>query len=224
MNQDNYCFVWSIVAALYPCGPEKLDFRTSSYPHPSSVLSYTGIEFPMSFKNIPYFEKLNNLSINVYGIESEFSNSKKKKKSIIIPIHLSKFKSEKETIHLLMVEWYISQFDDDLEKIKPRFHFALILDLSRLVRSQVTESHNKHFICNRCLNHFKLEKSYENHENDCYKINKARMILPDAEHKILKFKNFQKKDTVPFVVYADLECILAPMGDDGTQDSTFHTV
>ncbi|XP_044588766.1 uncharacterized protein LOC123267945 [Cotesia glomerata] len=220
-NHDNYCFLWSVVAALHPCGPEKLDFKTSSYPHPSSVLSYTGIEFPISLKDIPCFEKLNNLSINVYGIESEFTKSKNKK-SIIIPIYLSKFKSEKETIHLLMIEQYISQFDD-LEKIKPRFHFALILDLSRLVRSQVTESHNKHFFCDRCLNHFKLEKSYENHKNDCYKINKARMILPDAEHKILKFKNFQNKDTVPFVVYADLECILAPLGDDGTQEHIPHS-
>ena len=39
------------------------------------------------------------------------------------------------------------------------------------------------------------------------------MILPDHENNILKFKNYQYKEKVPFVVYADIECLLEPVVD-----------
>ena len=34
-------------------------------------LSFTGIEFPMTLKDISKFERLNVVSINVYGIENK---------------------------------------------------------------------------------------------------------------------------------------------------------
>ncbi|XP_074109310.1 uncharacterized protein LOC141534068 [Cotesia typhae] len=40
------------------------------------------------------------------------------------------------------------------------------------------------------------------------------MEFPSEKNKILKFKDFKSKDTVPFVVYVDLECTLEPPGDD----------
>ena len=39
------------------------------------------------------------------------------------------------------------------------------------------------------------------------------MILPDPEHNISNLKNFKFKESVPFVVYADLECILEETGN-----------
>ncbi|XP_030762170.1 uncharacterized protein LOC115886982 [Sitophilus oryzae] len=69
-NNDDCCFAWSIVAALYP--PTGVDFVTSSYPHYSTVLNTAGIDFPMSLKDIKKFEIQNNISINVYGLEKYF--------------------------------------------------------------------------------------------------------------------------------------------------------
>jgi len=45
----------------------------SSYPHYTTVLTLISddIEFPMTLKNIGKFERLNNVSINVYGIEEQ---------------------------------------------------------------------------------------------------------------------------------------------------------
>ena len=68
-TMDNACFAWSVVAALYPV--EKYTERESSYPHYTTVLNLAGIEFPITFKDIPKFERLNAVSINVYGIENK---------------------------------------------------------------------------------------------------------------------------------------------------------
>ncbi|XP_057322580.1 uncharacterized protein LOC130665964 [Microplitis mediator] len=137
-NFDEYCFLWCIIAALYPPNSGHPE-RKNAYPHFSTLLKYEGIEFPIALKDIPKFENLNNLSINVYGIESEFSN-KKSDKSVIIPLYL---------IH---------------------------------------------------------------------------MLFPEEKNQTLRFKNYHYKDTVPFVVYANLECRLETQGDDKTQKHVPHSV
>ncbi|XP_057324645.1 uncharacterized protein LOC130667171 [Microplitis mediator] len=75
-----------------------------------------------------------------------------------------------------------------------------------------------------CLNHFKTEISFNSHNDDCFKLNKVRMKFPTNENKILKFKNYRNKDSVPFVVYADLECTLEPQGDDEIQKHVPHSI
>ncbi|CAD6206494.1 GSCOCG00012693001-RA-CDS, partial [Cotesia congregata] len=194
--------------------------RTTSYPHFSEVLKYNGINFPIQIKDIVKFEKMNNLSINVYGLESDFSGEKSDKKSdecVIIPVYLSKsMNSNVKTIHLLIIQTNINlnMKSDDYDDYEPIYHFALINNLSALVTSSITQTEKKHFFCDRCLNHFKIRKSFERHRKDCLKINKVHMVFPTEENKILKFKNFQYQDTVPFVIYADLECTLTPIDDD----------
>ncbi|CAD6227246.1 GSCOCG00011951001-RA-CDS, partial [Cotesia congregata] len=193
MNEDHYCFLWSVVAALYPVSSNSC--VTSSYPYPSSVLDHTGIKFPIELKDIPLFEKLNDLKINV----------------IIVPLYLSSnLDCQKDTIHLLMIETNITLNDDDdsIENHRPIFHFAFIRNLSRLVKSSITKGKTKLFFCDRCLCHFKLESSYQRHYTDCLSHNKVKMSLPSQENKILSFKNHSFKDPVPFVVYADLESVL----------------
>ena len=58
-----------MVAALYPA--EKYTDRESSYPHYTTVLNLANIEFPVTLKDISKFERLNAVSINVYGIENK---------------------------------------------------------------------------------------------------------------------------------------------------------
>ena len=47
------------------------NIRESSYPHYTTVLNLTNIEFPMTLKDISKFEWLNAVSINMYGIENK---------------------------------------------------------------------------------------------------------------------------------------------------------
>ena len=182
--------------------------RLSSYPHYSSVLNYEGIHFPIALKDVSKFEKLNNLSINVYGIE------KSKKNCEIVPLYFSVNKFDKSRIHLLMIELDTGMQVDNVENYQPIYHFAWIRNLSRSLSAQVTNYDKRTWIFDNCLNHFKLQTSFENHKSDCLTVNEVKMILPNKKNKMLSFKNYRYKEAVPFAVYADFECLIEPTGDE----------
>jgi predicted RNA-binding protein len=69
-NEDEYCFLWAVVSALYPAN--KNAKRKSSYPHFKDVLTYDDdLQFPITIKDVRKFEKLNKLIINLYCIENK---------------------------------------------------------------------------------------------------------------------------------------------------------
>ena len=171
------------------------------------MLKYEGINFPIALKDVSKFEKLNNLSINVCGIE------KFKNKSKIVPIYLSVNKSDKSTIHLLRTKLDTDMQVDNKENYQPIYQFAWIRNLSRLVSEQVTNYNQQTCICDNCLNYFKLQTSFENHKSDRLSMNEVKMILPNKKNKMLSLKNYRYK-VVPFAVYTDFECLLEPTGDE----------
>ena len=190
-NNDEFCFLWCVTAALYPTKPNQCSSITSSYPHFSGVLDYDDMNFPMRLDDIYIFEQKNSLSINVYGLNEHQ----------IVPYYLSKCVSDEPTIHLLLSE------------SENGYHYSLIKNLSRLVKTNITKSKNRLWFCDRCLLHFKTENSFVKHKKTCFQLsNGCQMLLPD-DH-ILRFKNFKNKQRVPFAVYADLECMLKKTGDN----------
>ncbi|XP_018393244.1 PREDICTED: uncharacterized protein LOC108772246 [Cyphomyrmex costatus] len=189
-SKDTACFAWSVVAALHPA--KKNVERKSSYSHYLSVLNLTGIEFPMTLNQIKKFENLNDISINVYAIEDG-----------IVPIRLADRKRNKH-VNLLYVQ-------DDIEG-----HFALINNLSRLVRSQISKKKNRKYFCDRCLHYFGSSAKLDLHSVDCGKLNDCAVRLPSEDDKWLSFRNHCRKERVPFVVYADLECSLEKTDKDPT--------
>ncbi|KYN50748.1 hypothetical protein ALC56_10211, partial [Trachymyrmex septentrionalis] len=192
-TMDNAYFAWSVVAALYPA--EKHAERESSYPHYTTVLNLAGIEFPITFKDIPKFERLNAVSINVYDIENKQ----------VLPLRLT---SDKEDKHVNLL--YMQDPRDDGVG-----HFAWIKNLSRIVRSQITRKKNKKYFCDR------TNEKLQSHTMDCQKINDCAIRLPSEDEKWLKFGNFCNKERVPFVVYADLECILRKTEPDRENASSY---
>ncbi|XP_074026944.1 uncharacterized protein isoform X2 [Leptinotarsa decemlineata] len=189
-NNDQACFAWAVTSALHPAGINTS--RISSYPHYSKVLKLTGIQFPMTMRQIPRFEKQNNVSINVYVLE------KIKKSLEILPSYLTKDKKEKH-INLLLI-----QDDDDPAK----HHFVWIKNLSRLLSRQLSREKCQKFFCDRCLRYCRTQKILERHILDCGKINETAIKMPEEGKNLLEFKNYKNKEKAPFIVYADLESIL----------------
>ncbi|KAJ8936825.1 hypothetical protein NQ318_015292 [Aromia moschata] len=195
-NDDEYCFLWAIVSALHPAS--KHPERISSYTNIRGVLKFEGIEFPMKLKDIPKFERLNSISVNVYTIN----------KKEILPVCLTKNNFEK-IVNLLMVPSTINNNDTAMDTDTPLYHFAWIKNMSRLLSKQISLHNGKMFICNRCLNHFTTQEMLDRHSLDCTsKTNSCKIELPDERENILKFKNYRFKERVPFAIYADFECIL----------------
>lgn len=100
-NNDEFCFLWCIVAALNPTLNNPC--RTSSYPHFETVLKYDNIKFPIRLKDIPKFEELNKIAIDVFTID----------KRKIVPLCLSQFEYL-NTINLLMIS--CTQLEENLEE------------------------------------------------------------------------------------------------------------
>ena len=76
-NDDQFCFLWCILAHLFPVEDHKN--RTSNYSMHTNKLILNGLEFPMKIKDIPKFENLNNLNVNVFELT----------KTVLTPIHIN---------------------------------------------------------------------------------------------------------------------------------------
>ncbi|XP_051157441.1 uncharacterized protein LOC127279246 [Leptopilina boulardi] len=207
-NSDNECFKWSILSALYQV--ENHSDRVAKYRPYEHELDFTGIEFPVALKDVSKFEALNNISVNIYGLV------KRDEKFTVAPLHLSKQKKVTHVNLLRIEDHYIDEnLDDDVEDNKEsiisfNYHYVWIKDLSKLVSSQLSKHNGKKYICDRCLHYFRDEVKLSEHEENCRKMNETRIVLPEPGKNFVEFKNFQNKERVPFIIYADCESLLLP--------------
>lgn len=68
-NVDNECFAWAITSALFPV--DKHAQRVSKYVEARKNLDWSGVSFPMAVDKIGKWEAVNNISVNVYGVEEK---------------------------------------------------------------------------------------------------------------------------------------------------------
>lgn len=195
-NDDIYCFKWAIISAMCPT-VRGTAFRTSAYPVDDITaniilleeynikLDFSGLDFPLKVYDVGIFEEHNeNISVNVFGLEGD---------DIVGPFYCTKAEKNKH-INLLMIQDYADNC-----------HYVWIKHISRLVRSQLTKSGRKIFICNCCLAYFASNEQLCVHKNECSKI---VSIMPSPDNCTLKFEKYERGLKVPFAVFADFECIL----------------
>ena len=188
-NKDDKCFLWCILRYLHP--REKNDCRLTDLKKYEFSLKTKGITFPMKIKEINKFEKLNPLlpGINVFSLDE---------KNNICPLREVN-RDCKNTIDLFLYE------EDG------KYHYSLIKNFSRLIRSQITSRTNEPiFICKRCFSHYTKEELLEKHIKYCSNNQTALVKMPEP-NTMLYFKNYHKQLPIPFVVYADFECFTKPM-------------
>ena len=197
-NDDEQCFKWAVTRALNPVDRDS-ERVTKILKKQSEKYNWNDIEFPTKLKDIHKFEKNNNVNVNV-------SDSETKK---VYTLRLSKTEHE-ETVNLFLYNE----------------HYGVVKNLSRLVSSQVNKQDHKKFICLRCLNHFKSSESLEKHLELCQNHDHQHHVYPIEHNKYVFFKQFQKMHRVPFVVYADFECLVEPVDNKigkGTVQYKKHT-
>lgn len=199
-NVDNKCFEWAIISAIHPSSINST--RTSCYEQFLGELNFTGIDFPVKLTDIRKFEKNNsNISVNVYGLDE---------KNKLYPLYISD--SEKQQ-HVDLL--YLSE--------KGNNHYAWIKDLSRLTSSQLSKHHGKTFICRRCLQHFSAEEILLRHKIDCNMHDAVRVLMPSEKDKWIHFKNFRYIHKIPFVIYADFECLIKTLDSCAPNSSRAYT-
>ena len=93
-DNDNYCFLWSILASLYPCKNNHPN-RVSNYKQYFNELNIQDFDFSNGFKcsDVHRFNEIINLSINLFEINFYQDQNKCKHKKI--PIENSKNNSDR---------------------------------------------------------------------------------------------------------------------------------
>ena len=89
-------------------------------------------------------------------------------------------------------------------------HYTAIKRLLRLLRSSNTKQH----FCMNCLQGSTQELSRDRHQVYCEHNESVRVEMP-KQGSTIEFKDGQSQFKVPFIMYADFESILEPMGPQG---------
>ncbi|XP_055902200.1 uncharacterized protein LOC129938580 [Eupeodes corollae] len=199
-NKYEFCLKWAIISALHTELESQVE-RTSFY-YPVSDISrdiivldniipdFTGLSFPLELPEIKTFETKNNISINVFGI------SEGEKSQIEGPYYMTMQEKYNHVNLLLHMSGEVT-------------HFMWIKHISRLIPSEVLESSRRRlFFCNTCLQLFYNDRSFDKHKGECKKIVTK---MPANDNKMIKFSSYDKQMMVPFVTYADFECIIKPI-------------
>lgn len=197
-NNDNNCFKWAVLSGLHR--KKKNAERTSQYLGYLNELNFNGINFPTPITQMTLFEKLNpSISIHVYM----YDEYKKK----VYPIRLSE-EIKQYHLHLMLITEADKRNEGDLSNVLVKSHYCFISNLSRLVSHQISANEHKLFLCDRCLQYFYREEFYKDHIDICIIHNSSRISMPKENDNIIKFKNYERKLPVPFIIYADTESIL----------------
>ena len=207
---DEKCFLWALVAGTY-LKDEHLHNpqRPGPYSEYESKFNLDGISFPVALKDIPKFERRNNISISVYGFQ-EGSKLDDSSEGFAYPLKVSKEKRGQHVDLLFM--------SNDKSS-----YYCLIKNFSKFALSQSSKHAHKTCFCRFFLHGFssgttkadktryrrsakEMIKKLREHEKNCFAFSAQRIEFP--ENSTVKFNNIKNQLQAPFTVYADFESIL----------------
>ena len=111
--------------------------------------------------------------------------------------YLSKHNNERDTqVNLLMIT-------DETNN----WHYLAVKIISGLLRG-IKSIHNGNFYCLNCFHLYTTEKKLRKYERICNDHDFCYLKMPNEDNKILKYIPGEKSLKVPFIIYADLECLL----------------
>ena len=135
----------------------------------------TGIEIPVQLKDIPRFERQNNISVSVYGWESDTDEDDEL--GFVYTLRMAK-EVKPRHVNLLMIG----------EDVK---HYCWIKNFSRLVSAQYSAFNGELGYCHYCLHGFygvaiegqctRLEdakRRLDEHEKECFRHGGLKNIFP----------------------------------------------
>jgi hypothetical protein len=196
-NEDNYCFLYSVLCYLNPINsnPE----RVARYVNLLKTIKYTTAHFidgvDVFSHHIGTFEKANNLNINIYTSNDDGKN--------IRPLRLSKHNSE------TMVPLFYH-----------KKHYSLIKSFSRFCGLQ--GSHYRY--CHRCLKSFTQIHRFNEHMEDCNGLDVIqKVVMPPKDKNIERFTKFRHQNKMPIVIYGDFEAINKSMNNDDNMNDMKKT-
>ena len=190
-NNDDKCFQYVVTLALNLDKIKKDPQRVSKIKPFIEIYNWEDIDFPSTSKDWKKFECNNEVALNILYVPY---NTKK----INIAYKSKNNLTQEKQIILLMIS--------DGQK----WHYLVVKNLSRLLRG-ITSNHKEDFYCLNCFHSYRTENKLEVHKKICENHNYSHAEMPTKKNNIIKYNHGEKSMKLPFVIYADLECLLEKM-------------
>ena len=91
-----------------------------------------------------------------------------------------------------------------------KWHYLTVKNLSGLLRG-ITSNHHSDFHCLNCFRFYRTKSKLELHKKICESHDYCYIEMPTKGNNIIKYNHGEKSMKLPFVIYADLECVLEKM-------------
>ena len=89
-------------------------------------------------------------------------------------------------------------------------HYLAVKSLSALLRG-ITSNHNEESYCLNCFHPYSTKNKLKKHEKVCNEHDYCYVEMPNKDNKILEYNHGEKSLKAPFMIHADLECLLEKM-------------
>ena len=191
-NEDNLCFVYSVLCGLKT--PEKDANRVSKYKDRMNELKYKPEDMPMDINKIIHFEKRNNLRISVFGLEGKTYE--------IVPLYVSSNKTNTDYPQIQLL-YYKPEGTEG--------HYCYIKDFNRLSSTQTSSTtkntHTQNLVCPICCEFTAKGGSAKctmaKHMDYCISGQKVEMPKDDT----IKFRHYNNINECPIRIYGDFETL-----------------
>ena len=190
-NNDDKCFQYAVTLPLNPDKIIKDPQRVSKIKPFIEKYNWEDIDFPSTSKDWKKFECNNKIALNILYVPY---NTKK----INIAYKSKNNLTQKRQIILLMIS------------DGPKWHYLVVKNLSRLLRG-ITSNHKEDFYCLNCFHSYRTEHKLEAHKKICENHDYGHVGMATKNDNIIKYNHGEKSMKLPFVIYADLKCLLEKM-------------
>ena len=210
-NNDYKCFQYAITVALNRDKINRDPQRISKIKPFIEQYNWNGIEVPATCKDWKKFEQNNELiALNILYVPY-------KTKKISLAYKSKHNLNHEEKAILLMIS--------NGEK----WHYTAVTRLSGSLGG-VTSNHNDDFYCLNCFRAFRTKNKLEEHKNIWENHEYCCVEMPNKDNNIIKYNQGKKSIKLPFIIYADLECLLEKMStcqnnpnESSTTETNKHT-
>lgn len=188
-NKDEKCFLWCMIASRHL--PERDCERVAKYNKPEFISEWKINDLPMPISKIHYFEKQNNVNVNIYSLDNDNKTR--------IPLHISKQNSD-EVVNLFYWNNHYSLIKNFSRFSGGRYEFTCPNCLASYAKPDAYKNHIG--ICKQLNENGSFVKMPEE---------KTMKKEDGTEYKIKPqtyFKDYKKQKKLPVVMYADFESSL----------------
>ena len=188
-NNDNKCFQYAATLALNINSIDKHHQRIT--------------------KMKPFIDNYNWNDINFPAIKKDWNKLELNNKNVALNILYVPFNTKKVEIAYKSKYNLISDNQIILLMISngENWHYLVAKNLFRLLRD-ISSNHDGDYYCLNCFHSYRTENKLNAHKKICENHDYCNIEMPSPSNNIIKYNSEEKSLELPFIIYADLECLL----------------